>query len=130
VATVARSVSRLASRSLTFVFSPRLLSASSLRVFPTIFAVEYVVTGLAYVAVQAGWCPSSFSEFAPPASLATTLAIFGLLVHLISYIPVIRQITRLADPYFVTNERADLELGGFGARPVTERRFACALIVA
>jgi putative ATP-binding cassette transporter len=101
-----------------------------LRVFSTIFAVEYVVTGLAYVAVQAGWWPPSFSEAAPPASLATTVAIFGLLVHLISFIPVIRQITRLADPYFVTNERGDLEIGGFGARQVTERRFAHALIVA
>ena len=101
-----------------------------LRVFSTIFAVEYVVTGLAYVAVQAGWWPPSFSEATPPASLATTVAIFGLLVHLISFIPVIRQITRLADPYFVTNERGDLEIGGFGTRQVTERRFACALIVA
>ena len=101
-----------------------------LRVFSTIFAVEYVVTGLAYVAVRAGWWPPSFSELAPPASLATTVAIFGLLVHLISFIPVIRQITRLADPYLVTNERGDLEIGSVGARHVTERRFASALIVA
>jgi putative ATP-binding cassette transporter len=101
-----------------------------LRVFSTIFAVEYIVTGLAYVAVRAGWWPPSFSELAPPASLATTVAIFGLLVHLISFIPVIRQITRLADPYFVTNERGDLEIGSVGARHVTERRFASALIVA
>ena len=101
-----------------------------LRVFSTIFAVEYIVTGLAYVAVRAGWWPPSFSELAPPASLATTVAIFGLLVHLISFIPVIRQITRLADPYFVTNERGDLEIGRVGARHVTERRFASALIVA
>jgi hypothetical protein len=36
------------------------------------------------------------------------VAIFGLVVYLISFIPVIRQITRLADPYFVTNDRADL----------------------
>src|SRR5437016_674120 len=101
-----------------------------LRVFSTIFAVEYIVTGLAYVAVRAGWWPPSLSELAPPASLATTVAIFGLLVHLISFIPVIRQITRLADPYFVTNERGDLEIGSVGARHVTERRFASALIVA
>ena len=101
-----------------------------LRVFSTIFAVEYVVTGLAYVAVRAGWWPPSFSELTPPASLATTVAIFGLLVYLISFIPVIRQITRLADPYFVTNDRGDLQIGGFGARHVTERRFASSLIVA
>ncbi len=101
-----------------------------LRVFSTIFAVEYVVTAAVYVAVQAGWWPPSFSELAPPASLPITVAIFGLLVHLISFIPVIRQITRLADPYFVTNDRGDLQIGGFGARQVTERRVASSLIVA
>jgi putative ATP-binding cassette transporter len=101
-----------------------------LRVFSTIFAVEYVVTGLAYVAVRAGWWPPIFAESAPPASLPTTVAIFGLLVHLISFIPVLRQITRLADPYFVTNDQGNLQIGGFGARHVTERRLASSLIVA
>jgi len=101
-----------------------------LRVFSTIFAVEYVVTGLAYVAVRAGWWPPGFSELMPPASLPTTVAIFGLLIHLISFIPVIRQITRLADPYFVTNDRGDLQIGGFEKRRVAERRFASSLIVA
>jgi putative ATP-binding cassette transporter len=40
-----------------------------LRVFSTIFAVEYVVTGLAYVAVETSWWPASLAEVAPPASL-------------------------------------------------------------
>ena len=113
---------------LTTLRSP--LISPFLSVFSTIFAVEYVVTGLAYVAVRAGWWPSSFSESAPPASLPNTVAIFGLLVYSISFIPVIRQITLLADPYFVTNDRGDLRIGGFEARPVTERRFASSLIVA
>jgi putative ATP-binding cassette transporter len=39
-----------------------------LRVFSTIFAVEYVVTGLAYVAVKARWWPPSLAEVGPPAS--------------------------------------------------------------
>jgi vitamin B12/bleomycin/antimicrobial peptide transport system ATP-binding/permease protein len=100
------------------------------RVFSAIFAVEYVVTAVAYVAVRAGWWPPNFSDAAPPASLAITVAIFGLVVHLISFIPVIRQITRLADPYFVTNDRELLQIGGLGARQVTERRFGSLLIVA
>ena len=107
-----------------------LLISPFLRIFSTIFAVEYVVTGLAYVAVQTGWWPRGFSELMPPASLATTVAIFGLLVYLISFIPVIRQITRLADPYFDTNDRGNLQISGLGARAVTERRFASALIIA
>jgi putative ATP-binding cassette transporter len=101
-----------------------------LRVFSTIFAIEYVMTAVAYVAVRVGWWPPGLSELAPPASLAATVAFFGLLVHLISFIPVIRQITRLADPYFVTEDRRDLEISGFGTRQVTERRFAALLIVA
>jgi putative ATP-binding cassette transporter len=99
-------------------------------VFSTIFAVEYVVTGLAYVAAREGWWPSTLAESAPPASLPTTVAIFGLLVHSMSFIPVLRQITRLADPYFVTNDRGKLQIGGFGARQVTERRLASSLVVA
>ena len=101
-----------------------------LRVFSAIFAVEYLVTALAYVAARTGWWPQNFSELAPPASLATTVAIFGLLIYLISFIPVIRQITRLADPYFMTNDRGDVQITGLGARHVTERRFAGLLIVA
>ena len=101
-----------------------------LRIFSTIFAVEYIVTGLAYIAAQTGWWPPTFAESAPPASLAITVAIFGLLVHLISFIPVIRQITRLADPYFMTDDRGDVKIGGFAAHQVTERRFASALIIA
>jgi putative ATP-binding cassette transporter len=113
---------------LTTFRSPRI--SPFLRVFSSIFAFEYVVTELGYVAVRAGFWPSHFSEATPPASLPTTVAIFGLLVYLISFIPVIQQITRLADPYFVTNDRGDLQIGGFGAREVTERRFASLLIVA
>ena len=110
-------------------FRSRLISPF-LRVFSTIFAAEYVVTGLAYVLVRTSWWPLSLSEAAPPASLPATLGIFGLLVHLISFIPVVRQITRLADPYFITNDRRDLQLGGLGAHHVTEGRLASSLIIA
>jgi hypothetical protein len=72
-----------------------------------------------YEAGDGGWWPQSFLESAPPASIPTTVAIFGLLVRLISFIPVIRQITRLADPYFMTNDRGDLQISGFGARRIT-----------
>ena len=40
-----------------------------LRVFSTIFAVEYVVTALAYVAVRAGWWPLGLSELPRPRAL-------------------------------------------------------------
>jgi putative ATP-binding cassette transporter len=101
-----------------------------LRVFSAIFAVEYILTTLAYIAAHEGWWPPSLSEVAPPASLPSTVAIFGLVVHLISFIPVIGQITRLADPYFVTSDREAVQVAGFGTRQVTERRLGSLLVVA
>ena len=100
-----------------------------LRVFSTIFAVEYVLTGLAYVIVRVGWWPANLADAAPPASLPITVAIFALLVYLVSFVPVIRQITQLADPYFATDDRRDVRVAGFGRRRMTERHFAIALTV-
>ncbi len=100
-----------------------------LRVFAMIFAVEYVLTGLAYAIVRVGWWPASLADAAPPASLPITVAIFALLVYLVSFIPVIRQITRLADPYFATDDKRDVQVAGLGRRRIMERRFATALTV-
>jgi putative ATP-binding cassette transporter len=100
-----------------------------LRVFATIFAAEYVLTGLGYVAMRVGLWPASLADAAPPASLPITVAIFALLVHLVSFVPVIRQITRLADPYFLAEEGRDVQVAGLGQRHVTERHFAIALTV-
>jgi putative ATP-binding cassette transporter len=98
-----------------------------LSVFSTIFAVEYVLTGLAYVSVRVGWWPALLADATPPASLPITVAIFALLVYLVSFIPVIRQITRLADPYFATDERRDVRVAGLGRHRMTERQVAIAL---
>jgi len=70
-----------------------------------------------------GLVASNFrGKSAPPReALPITVAIFGLLVHLISFIRVIRQITGLADPYFMTDDRGRRErIGGFAAHQVTE----------
>ncbi len=101
-----------------------------LRVFSGIFAVEYIATTLPYVAVRAGWWPAGLADAAPPASLPATVAVFGLLIYAISFIPVIRQITRLADPYFATDDAQELQIAGIGRRRVMERHFATALTVA
>ena len=103
--------------------------SSFLRVFSTIFAVEYVLTSLAYLVARVDWWPTALTDAAPPASLPITLAIFSLLVYLLSFVRVIGQITGLADPYFATGDRRDVGIVGFGRRQVTERHFAAALTV-
>ena len=100
-----------------------------LRVFLMIFAVEYVLTGVAYVIVRLGWWPAALADATPPVSLPITLAMFALLVYLISFVSVIRQITRLADPYFAREERQDVPVVGLGQRRTMEWRFATALTV-
>lgn len=121
--------SGVAGVALAFVVLRSLTISAFLRVFLTIFAVEYVLTGLAYVIVRVGWWPANLADAAPPASLPITVAMFALLVYLLSFVPVIRQITQLADPYFATDDRRDVQVAGFGRRRMTERHFAIALTV-
>lgn len=87
------------------------------------------MTGLAYVLVRIGWWPAMLADVAPPASLPITVAIFALLVYLVSFVPVIRQITRLADPYFATEDGRDVRVAGRRPRRMMERHFATALTV-
>ena len=74
--------------------------ATFLRIFSTIFAVEYLVTGGAALLAQSGYWPSSLAALAPPSSLPITIAVFGITVYAISFVPAIRRIARLASPYF------------------------------
>jgi putative ATP-binding cassette transporter len=74
--------------------------SSFLRVFSGIFAIEYVVFGLAATATAAGLWPETLAEAAPPSSLPITVAVFGIIVWAVSFIPVMRSITNVADLYF------------------------------
>ncbi len=114
---------------MAFVTARSAARSQFLGVFSIVFAAEYVLTGIAYLAARGGWWPSALAEAAPPASLCVTIAVFGLLVHLIGHIPVIRQIMQLADPYFATAEERVLNLGWLGSRRVSENRLASVLVM-
>ena len=78
--------------------------ATFLKIFSVIFAVEYVLTGAASVLAQTGFWPVSLQALAPPPSLPITIAVFGLVVYGISFVPSIQRIARLASPYFEAPE--------------------------
>ena len=103
--------------------------ATFLQILSRLFAVEFTLLALAYVAGTYGLWPAALAEAIPPASLCITIAVFGLIVYGISFIPVIRQITRLADLYFNTDDRIDVPTGLFGMRRMRERHFAAGLIM-
>ncbi|MFZ9501976.1 MAG: hypothetical protein ACO27F_10435, partial [Beijerinckiaceae bacterium] len=101
-----------------------------LRIFSVVFAVEFAVVAVVLAAAQLGLWPAALNDMRPPASLPGTLAAFGVIVVLISYIPVIRQITRLADPYFEAGERREIDLGRFGRLRVSAAGLGKGLIMA
>jgi len=101
-----------------------------LRILSKLFAAEFTLLALAYAVGALGLWPAALGEVLPPASLCITIAVFGLIVYGISFIPVIRQITRLADKYFDAPEDIDVPTGLFGIRRMRERHLATGLIMA
>ena len=103
--------------------------SSFLRVFLTVFVLEYVAFGAMVLVSGIGWWPGFLAGLLPPASLPVTVAIFGILVVAVSYIPVIRTITGIADRYFDTEASTTARVGSLLAWSGHERRLAKAAVV-
>lgn len=99
-----------------------------LRIFSTIFAIEFALLGSAYALSALGAWPAALADVTPPASLPATIAVFGIVVYAISFIPVIRQITDIADPFFETDRVRAIPLGPLGARRMSERKAGIGLV--
>ncbi|HEV2570548.1 MAG TPA: SbmA/BacA-like family transporter [Beijerinckiaceae bacterium] len=100
-----------------------------LRIFLRLFAFEYVVLALAFAASNRGFWPAFLADAAPPSTLCITIAVFGLIIYSLSYIPVIGQITRLADPYFETDDPVVAPVHWLRRGRWRERHVATALIM-
>ncbi len=85
-----------------------------LRIFSTIFAVEVILFGSGALLAQLGYWPTDWRAIAPPVSLPTTVAVFGILIFLISFIPVVQRIARIASPYFEAQETTTARFWPFG----------------
>ena len=114
---------------LAFAMSRSRNISTFLKIFVTIFAVEYGLTGLTFAAATVGAWPAALSGLTPPGSLPAMLAAFGVVVVLIARIPVIRQITEIADPFFETDRTRTVPLGPLGARVVRESALGTGLVV-
>ena len=103
--------------------------SSFLRVFLTVFVLEYAAFGAMVLVSGLGWWPYFLAGLLPPASLPVTVGIFGILVVAVSYIPVIRTITGIADRYFDTEASTTARVGSLVAWSGHERRLAKAAVV-
>jgi len=71
-----------------------------LKVFNEIFAVETIAFGLAFLVDHLGLWPKAYADYTLPDSLPFAVALFGCLTYALSFIPVVRKMTDIADPYF------------------------------
>jgi putative ATP-binding cassette transporter len=85
-------------------YQSRMIS-TFLRIFAAIFAAETAIFGAVFLVVEMGLWPASLADYEIPLSLPLTVAIFGILVYAVSFIPVVRSMTSIADRYFETRER-------------------------
>jgi vitamin B12/bleomycin/antimicrobial peptide transport system ATP-binding/permease protein len=99
-----------------------------LRLLIVIFSAEYVLTGAAHLLGKQGWWPAALDAIRIPHELPLTVGLFGILVYAISFIPVIRIITGLADPYFAPDNTKVAVVPLLGQ--INERRLAWGLTIA
>jgi vitamin B12/bleomycin/antimicrobial peptide transport system ATP-binding/permease protein len=100
-----------------------------LQIFAAIFAAETVIFGAVFLAAQTGVWPASLETYELPESLPLTVATFGILVYAISFIPVVRSMTRVADRYFDTSDETRIQIWPFPHFGAGERRVATAMVV-
>ena len=101
-----------------------------MKIFVAIFSTETIVFGLAVVAVRAGMWHERLKDFSPPDSLPLTVAMFSILVYVVSRLGVMREPLRIADLYFTQGDRGVARIWPFGSYGGLERRIAVAMIVA
>ncbi len=100
-----------------------------LQIFAAIFAAETVIFGAIFLVAETGLWPSSLEDYEFPESLPLTVAIFGILVYAISFIPVVRSMTRIADRYFDSSDETRARIWPFPAFAAPERRVAIAMVI-
>ena len=100
-----------------------------LKIFVAIFSAETIVFGLAVLAGKAGLWPAAYAEYLPPESLPLTVAIFSIIVYVLSSLAVVRQITTIADRYFAAQEHAQARIWPFTPFAAPERQIAAAMVV-
>lgn len=100
-----------------------------LRIFAAIFAAETVIFGVVFLTANAGLWPVSMSDYEIPVSLPLTVAIFGILVYAISFIPVVRAMMDIADRYFNTSDLTRARIWPFPSFGIRERRLAILMVV-
>jgi putative ATP-binding cassette transporter len=103
--------------------------SSFLKIFVAIFTSELVLFGIAYLVARVNWWPAGLAEYRLPESVPLTVAMFSILVYLVSFIPLVRTMTRITDRYFENSGTTIARIWPLPAFEALERRVATAMVV-
>ena len=103
--------------------------SSYLKIFAAIFGVEVVIFGPLVLAAKMKLWPAAIASYELPVSLPLTVAIFAVIVYAVSFFPIVRSMTRIADRYFETDERTTARIWPLPAFRGLERGVATAMVV-
>jgi vitamin B12/bleomycin/antimicrobial peptide transport system ATP-binding/permease protein len=103
--------------------------SSYLKIFAAIFSIETIVLGLLSVAAKAGLWPTAYADYTLPNPLPITVALFSILTFVLAHVPVVRQMTRIADLYYEATERGQARIWPLPSYATLERRIAVAMVI-
>ncbi|MCX7900254.1 MAG: ABC transporter ATP-binding protein/permease, partial [Methylocystis sp.] len=103
--------------------------SSFLKIFVAIFSTETIVFGLVRLVEAEGLWPAALADYTPPDSLPITVAIFSIIVYAVSHIPVVRQMTRIADLFYDSPDQGEARLWPLPRFRARESAIATAMIV-
>jgi vitamin B12/bleomycin/antimicrobial peptide transport system ATP-binding/permease protein len=113
--------------SVTTFLSQRL--SAFLKIFEATFACETIVFGLAFLVDELGFWPKAYENYTLPESLPFAVALFGVFVYGVSFIPVVRKMIGIADPYFVSATPTSARIWPFRPFIVAQNKLAAASLV-
>ena len=103
--------------------------SSFLKIFVGIFSTETIVFGvLNLIEVEDHW-PAALQDYSLPETMALTVAVFSILVYLVSRSPIVQEMTRIADLYFDSDAASEMRVWPFPAFRASEPLIAVITIV-
>ena len=103
--------------------------SSFLKIFIAIFSTEVIFFGASRLIEAVGAWPENLKDYTLPESMALTVAVFSILVFSVSHIPVVREMTRIADPYFDSDDKTLTRLWPLPAFTARQSTVAISMIV-
>ena len=100
-----------------------------LKIFVGIFSTETIVFGLLRLIELEDQWPEALKDYSLPDTMALTVAVFSILVHVVSRSAIVQEMTRIADLYFDSDAASEMRVWPFPAFTASEPLIAVITIV-